>query len=243
MTVAPDVQHIMEAGGSLPRAAAITHPEALRRYRLLIELGLVFIGAPVAIRYVVYVWHVPLFLVLQPVLTTLILYLLWDRTFGLRRELYRGFSHDEFISILLLFLVTGGIITTYVELEMPDAFLAFPTLRPNTWLLIMLLYPVMSVMAQEIVYRTFFFHRYGPLFGNARWLAILVNGFLFGFAHIIFGSYVAIALTCLLGWLLAWRYERTRSFWAVWLEHTLYGNLIFTVGLGSYFFTGVAALR
>ena len=34
----------------------------------------------------------------------------------------------------------------------------------------------------------------------------------------------------------------TRSFWAVFLEHTLWGGLVFTVGLGRYFFTGVGIL-
>jgi hypothetical protein len=40
--------------------------------------------------------------------------------------------------------------------------------------------------------------------------------------------------------LLAYRYEATRSFWAVWIEHTLWGWLVFTIGLGGYFFTGVS---
>jgi membrane protease YdiL (CAAX protease family) len=98
------------------------------------------------------------------------------------------------------------------------------------------------VIPQELIYRTFFFHRYGPLFGEARWLAVAVNGLLFGFAHIIFGSYVSIVLTALLGFLIAWRYERTRSFWGAWLEHTIYGCLIFTIGLGRYFFTGIGSV-
>ena len=42
------------------------------------------------------------------------------------------------------------------------------------------------------------------------------------------------------GALFAWRYERSRSFWAVWVEHVLWGWLVFTVGLGVFFFTGVA---
>ena len=37
----------------------------------------------------------------------------------------------------------------------------------------MMLYPVFSVVPQELVFRTFFFHRYGPLFGSARWTMVL----------------------------------------------------------------------
>ena len=107
----------------------------------------------------------------------------------------------------------------------------------------MALYPLLSVIAQELVYRTFFFHRYGRLFGDATWAAILANGALFGFGHIIFGNWIAIAGTTVIGCLLAYRYVRTRSFWAVWFEHSLYGALVFTVGLGQFFFTGISNLR
>ncbi len=94
----------------------------------------------------------------------------------------------------------------------------------------MLLYPLISVAAQELVYRTFYFHRYGPLFGEQRWLGILLNGLLFGFAHIVVGTQFAIAATCASGLLFALRYSATRSFWAVFVEHTLWGWLVFTVG-------------
>ena len=94
----------------------------------------------------------------------------------------------------------------------------------------MLLYPLMSVLVQELVYRTFFFHRYGVLFGNAWWPAILLNGVLFGLGHIVIGTPLAVYGTMATGALFAWRYAMTRSFWAVFIEHTLWGALVFTVG-------------
>ena len=106
----------------------------------------------------------------------------------------------------------------------------------------MVLYPLMSVLVQELVYRTFFFHRYGVLFGNWWWGAILLNGVLFGLGHIVIGTPLAIYGTMATGALFAWRYAMTRSFWAVFIEHTLWGALVFTVGLGRYFFTGVGIL-
>lgn len=232
----------LAAGGSLPRAPAIANPAEPRRIRLLIELGLVFAGAPVAMAYAVQALHVPLFVVLQPVLAIFIVYLLWDPTFRVKRELSRGFGGAELASILALFLVIGGATAALVQQQFPADFLSFPRYRPRLWMLIMIFYPLLSVIPQELVYRTFFFHRYGPLFGHRRWIAVVANGLLFGFAHIIFGSVVSIVLSCGLGLLLAWRYTETRSFWAVWLEHALYGQLVFTVGLGRYFFTGVSGL-
>jgi membrane protease YdiL (CAAX protease family) len=129
-------------------------------------------------------------------------------------------------------------VTAFVAQQMPDKFLSFPQQRPETWAKIMILYPLLSVPVQELVYRTFFFHRYGPLFGTQRGLLVIVNGLLFGFAHIMFGNWVAIAGTAVIGMLLAYRYEATRSFWAICIEHALWGALVFTVGLGGFFFTG-----
>jgi len=40
------------------------------------------------------------------------------------------------------------------------------------------------------------------------------------------------------GWLFGGTYRRSRSLGLVCLEHALYGDLIFTVGLGQYFFHG-----
>lgn len=71
---------------------------------------------------------------------------------------------------------------------------------------------------------------------------VLVNGALFGFAHIIFNNWIAVAGSAVVGCIIAYRYWMTRSFWAAWLEHALYGCLIFTVGLGMFFFTGVSNL-
>jgi membrane protease YdiL (CAAX protease family) len=86
----------------------------------------------------------------------------------------------------------------------------------------------------------FFFHRYGPLFAHARQALIVLNAVYFAFGHIIFMSMPSVVLSFFGGLLFAWRYDRTRSYWAVVLEHSLYGNLIFTVGLGRHFYTGVA---
>lgn len=232
----------LEAGGSLPRGLALVEPGPARRRRLIAELAVLFIGAPLAMTLAVYGLHIPLFMVLPPVLGVFVLYLLWDDTFHVRGELNRGFGLTQLLAILGLFVVAAALVALFVALAMPTSFLSFPRQAPRLWLIVILAYPIASVMAQELVYRTFYFHRYGPLFGERRWLAIGLNGALFGFAHIIFGNVVSVALTMVIGVLLAWRYERTRSFWAVWLEHSLYGGLVFTVGLGRYFFTGVASL-
>ena len=229
---------IISAGGtlSLPK---LSHFGRLWRFA---ELSLLFLAAPFAVDYLVHQRGTPVFIALMPVMAAVVLFLAIDRTFSFRRELTRGFSLAQFASILTVFAIAGGIVATYVAEYQPALFLEFPRDRPDTWLRIMVLYPLMSVAVQELVYRTFFFHRYGLLFGRHWWLAILLNGLLFGFGHLVIGTPLAIYGTMATGVLFAWRYAMTRSFWAVFIEHTLWGWMVFTVGIGRYFFTGVGIL-
>lgn len=226
------------AGGTLPRTGDVAVPGASRRHWLIAEMGVLFILAPIVMRLAVYNYNVPLFYALPPVLILIMVFLFADPSFRLRRELLRAFNGATAYSITVLFAVGASIVIFAMAKLMPERLFALAAERPGKWLKIMTLYPFTSVLAQEFVYRVFFFHRYGPLFPN-RWLLIGANALAFGFGHILFRNWIAVGGTFLVGLLFAWRYERTRSFWAVWAEHTLWGWLVFTVGLGVFFFTGV----
>lgn len=228
------------AGGSIGHPATTTRPRFERRAWLWIELIVFFVGVPLLMRWAIHDLHIPLILVLQPLLLGFIAYLLWDDTFHVRRELMQGFAIRHLVWIGLVFAAVGGSITLATWIVFPERFLLFPLYRPQIWMIVLLLYPLLSVIPQELVYRTFFFHRYGPIFGRHRWVLVLTNGALFGFAHIIFNNWIAVVGSAVVGGIIAYRYWMTRSFWAAWLEHTLYGCLIFTVGLGMFFFTGVS---
>lgn len=227
------------AGGSQNRPLQIAQPDERRRIALIIEFAMLFIAAPLLMRIAVFEYNVPLFYALPPVLVLMILLLFADPTFNLKRELMRVFSFATLYSILILFAIGATIVIILMAKTMPERLFALAAERPGKWAKIMTLYPFTSVLAQELVYRVFFFHRYGPLFKN-RWTLIAANAFVFAFGHILFRNWIALVATVLGGALFAWRYERTRSFWAVWVEHVLWGWLVFTVGLGVYFFTGVA---
>jgi len=209
----------------------------------LIELGIVFAAAPLVVDWAVHMRGIPVFVALMPVLGLILLFLIADPTFSLRRELARGFGFATLASMLAVFVVAGGAVAYYVAQYYPELFLEFPRHRPETYTRIMLLYPLMSVIPQELIYRTFFFHRYGVLFGRAWWLAIIVNAVLFGLGHlVVVGTPLAVYGTMATGLLFAVRYALTRSLWAVLVEHALWGALVFTVGLGRFFFTGVGIL-
>ena len=239
MRNAPALPHL-SAAGSLPRMPAFARLSNGRRARLSVELAVLFVAAPLAMASAIETFRVSLLLLLPPVLVGVILYLLYDRTFSLASEFSCGFHIRDLLLILVTFLIAGGGVTAWIWFNRPEEFLSFPTYRPQLWTWVMILYPLLSALPQELVYRTFFFHRYGALFGDWRWTAVAANGALFGFAHVIIGNGVSIVLSGLLGLLLAYRYTETRSVWAAWIEHTLYGWLVFTVGLGRYFFTGVS---
>ncbi|MFN3869585.1 MAG: type II CAAX prenyl endopeptidase Rce1 family protein [Hyphomicrobiaceae bacterium] len=238
--VEPDPpQREFAAGGTLLRAPHVARPRVARTLRLVIEIVALYVVVPMAMLHVILAYRMPLFAVLPPMLVTFVVVLLLDRGFSLRRELSRPIAWRSLAAILATFAICGGAVAYAMSELMPHKFLDLMLNRTETWQRVMLLYPLLSVLPQEIAYRTFFFHRYGPLFRGHRWALILLNGLLFGFGHVLFANWIAVAGTMITGMLFAYRYDATRSFWAVWLEHTLWGWLVFTVGLGGYFFTGV----
>ncbi len=102
------------------------------------------------------------------------------------------------------------------------------------WILLCLFYPVFSAYIQEVIYRTFLFRRYKKLFVRKSSL-ILASGISFSFVHIVYYSPVSIILTLVAGLYLAYVYVKTGSVMFTAILHGLYGILVFTIGLGQYF--------
>jgi membrane protease YdiL (CAAX protease family) len=124
-----------------------------------------------------------------------------------------------------------------VRLFAPHLLFSFVKLAPAFWALVMLLYPLLSVYPQELLYRAFFFHRYRPLFGSG-WTMLVASAFAFGFVHIIFGNWLAVALCIIGGLLFALTYQHSGSLLLACIDHALFGNFIFTIGLGQFFYHG-----
>ncbi|MDD5088094.1 MAG: CPBP family intramembrane metalloprotease [bacterium] len=207
----------------------------MRKLRLAIELFLLFALLPLL--YVFDVLKLPVLLILG--LFALVCYVilrrdrffdrqqLWNRE-GLRRQgpvMLRQFA-------LHAMLIAAGVF--FLDRE---SLLALMRRSPALWALIMLLYPLVSVYPQELIYRAFFFHRYRELFPT-RWSVIAASAIAFGFMHIVFENTLAVLLTLAGGWLFAQTYDRSRSLLAVSVQHALYGGFIFTIGLGWYFYHG-----
>ena len=110
---------------------------------------------------------------------------------------------------------------------------AMPSESPKNWLLLLVLYPLLSAWPQELIFRTFFFHRYKKIIPRKKH-RMLLSAALFGFAHVVYGNWVAILLALLGGLLFAYTYAKTRSTLACVVEHSIWGIWLFTLGLGHY---------
>ena len=100
------------------------------------------------------------------------------------------------------------------------------------WLLVSILYSVVSVYPQEFLYRSFFFNRYGSVLKNP-YLLIAVNALVFSFAHIMFKNLFVLIITLMGGLIFAITFFKTRSLLLTSIEHALYGSWLFTVGMGE----------
>lgn len=140
-------------------------------------------------------------------------------------------------TLLWTSILTAVVLTAMTLWIVPDRFLWMPQERPIMWLAILALYPWFSVLGQEIVFRPLFFYRYGHLFPSDT-ARIVVNAIVFAAAHLFFQNWIAPLMTLGGGLLFAWVYQRSQSFPAVFLMHWIAGGLVFTLGLGRFFYHG-----
>ncbi|MFB9442786.1 CPBP family intramembrane metalloprotease [Dactylosporangium vinaceum] len=155
-----------------------------------------------------------------------------------RRDLWRPSAlRPALPSILRLWALAAVVAVAAVGLFDRSHLFDLPRHNPGLWVLIVVAYPIVSVYPQELLFRAFLLHRYRTLLRNDR-IAAATSAVSFALAHLLFGNPVAVALTLVGGWLFARRYQRTRSLLTVGVEHAAYGLLIFTVGLGRFFYHG-----
>lgn len=109
--------------------------------------------------------------------------------------------------------------------------------RPQIIPFLLVMYPLLSALPQEFIFCSFFFERYKPFFQSER-AKIIASAIVFAYAHVLFINWVAPVLSLVAGLIFAMTYSRTKSLALVTIEHGLYGNVLFLVGLGWYFYGG-----
>ena len=141
------------------------------------------------------------------------------------------------VIVLARFALCAALLTGLLYWRHPDWLLAFPKTMTDRWAIVIVLYPILSVFPQVIVYRVLFVKRYSSLFGYKP-VAWMVGAFVFSLAHLTFWNSFSMAATFAGGLLFIRTYQKTRSVWLNVLEHSLYGDFLFTIGWGVYFFHG-----
>lgn len=122
----------------------------------------------------------------------------------------------------------------FISVYDPDRRFDMITQHTGLWAQVMALYPVLSALPQDFIFCVFFFSRYNFLFRNHRKM-IAASVIIFAYVHVIFINPVAPLLTLIAGFFFSSTYAKHRSLALVTIEHALYGNMIFTLGLGWYF--------
>ena len=207
----------------------------LRLALLSLEFSALFVGVPLLIYYRL----LPNLPIPYLLFAALAAYLV------LRSDPSFDFSHltswNNFRSQLLPLLVRDAVFLALLGLAVrvfaPQFLFSFLKRAPGFWALVMILYPLVSVYPQELIYRAFFFHRYQPLFGSGIAM-ILASALAFGFLHIIFGNWLAVILCIVGGFLFSLTYQHSGSLLLACLDHAIFGNFIFTIGLGRFFYHG-----
>jgi membrane protease YdiL (CAAX protease family) len=175
---------------------------------------------------------VPLFPVILAAFAFCLFMLIRDPSFDNRILGWNRFNQLK--PVLIRFLIYAVVLGLFVWFYLPEKFLILPREKPGLMLMIFLFYPIFSVYPQEVIFRAYFFHRLGGLFPNMP-VAVVVNAILFALGHLVFHNGIILAATFLGSFLFARTYWFSKSTLGVFLEHALYGNFIYLIGVGEWF--------
>jgi len=204
-----------------------------RRWSLLIEFLLIFFLLPSVLLAIPFKIHkIPILLAAAISCG----WLLWrDPLFDKSRFRLPNPLKPFLIRVVFKAVVVAILLSMGLLVFAPEKIFNFPHNKTGLWLIVMMIYPFLSALPQELIYRAFFFHRYQPIFlGEGQMTLASVTAF--AFMHIIFGNVIAPLLTIPGGYLFCRTYARTGSLPAAAIEHAVYGDIVFTVGLGVYFY-------
>lgn len=171
-----------------------------------------------------------IFLTLYLVSILSLVILSFDKTF-LFTSLKKKIDWTFVIIFSVIFFFLGFF---YVLLVDKNLLFIFPKTNFKLWLIVIFIYPFLSVIPQELVYRVFFFQRY---FSNINrfYFPMFLNLVVFAYGHLVFSNMHAIIITAIVSPIFTYAYLK-KSFLTCVILHTLGGQIIFTLGLGKYFF-------
>ena len=201
--------------------------------KLKIEFLIIYFLIPLAVILVKFFFSeqkifvfLPLFLVFF-----LSLYLLKKTPSFSFESLKKKTEWKFFFLVSLVFAISGFFYTIMLDRNL---LFNLPKNYFVLWVLVMLFYPVFSVIPQEIIFRVLFFERYSCLFKN-QFMYVVLNSIIFAYIHLVFHNFHAFFITLITSPIFAYAYVN-KSFKTCFLVHTIGGQLVFTYGLGKYFY-------
>lgn len=204
----------------------------LRIFFRILEFTLLFFGIPLFLYFDSSLIHPSA--ILLPILLGLILYFSFNKNFKFRELICLSIPRNYVLKNLFIVILIGFVLLAIVWLFERENLFNLPRRNTYIWLILCIFYPVFSAYIQEVIYRTFLFHRYKTIFKN-KWLLILASGITFSFVHIVYYSPLSLILTLAGGLYLAYLYEKTKSVLFTAIIHGIFGIMIFTFGLGQHF--------
>ena len=159
------------------------------------------------------------------------------------KNIYLEFKKTFNINIFILFKIIfrwllASLILYFITLYFfNEKLFIIQNNKPEILWKIMILYPILSALPQEFIFCKFFFYRYKSIFKSDNNL-VISSALFFSITHILFLNFIAPILSFIGGLLFANTYNKHRSLLLVSIEHGLYGNTLFFIGLGWYFWGG-----
>lgn len=154
------------------------------------------------------------------------------------RELFAGIGRIGGGVVVLFSLATLAVGSAVILTFRPEAFGFLIRQNPGLMLMIAMLYPVLSALPQELVFRPLFFRRYAAILPRRVTAQVVLNAAVFSFAHLMYWSWIVAAMTFCGGLVFAWAYRVRGNFPEAVVLHSLAGVILFALGLGVYFYSG-----
>lgn len=138
---------------------------------------------------------------------------------------------DNILRIIITFVLISISSLCYMYAYYPDNLFIVAKRTPLLWVMILFVYTLFSALPQELLYRTYYFKRYSDIL-SPKYL-IVINILIFPIAHLMFHNDLVLLVTLIGGALFTINYYRHQSTILISIEHALYGNILFTVGMGE----------
>ena len=146
-------------------------------------------------------------------------------------------TRSNLLETVIVMIVCSVLLLILYPLITTNPMFEFPRERPIVWMVVLCLYPLLSVIPQGIIFRRWFVSRYSDGLGTG-WSMIIIGALCFGFSHVLFGNPVAPVITAIGGVLFLRTFLRSGSGWLADLEHAVLGNVAFTIGYGQWLYSG-----